>query len=222
MTTNSTPTRLTPLHHTHIAMGARMSEIGGWLLPASYGNAEQEAMALGETVGICDVTGSAILRVKSKQLESDIPLGRLTHGAGLTQARLTDEELLIIGSSTIVEQWQAYAAAKSDSSPHVIDLTSGFASFRIAGPKSRDLLAAMTDIDLRDRTMPNLSCAQAGFAGVHGTLLRIDVGSTLAYDLLVSREFGEYFWHTALGSLRLGVVNPIGCEAMEIIAGSSK
>jgi sarcosine oxidase subunit alpha len=221
MSSTQSPARLSPLLHTHIALGARITNIDGWQLPEYYVSTEHEAAALRKTVGICDVTGGAILRVKSRQLASDLPTGSVIQGDGLTQARLTDEELLVIGSSTAVDGWQANATAKSDATTHVIDLTSGFVSFKIAGSKSRDLLAAMTDIDLRDHTMPNFTCAQAGFAGVHGTLLRIDLGSTLAYDLLVSREFGEYFWHTALASLPSGSVIPVGHEALTNISGSS-
>ena len=214
------PARLTPLHHTHISLGAQMSDLDGWQLPASYGAAEQEAAAIRETAGICDVTGKAILRVKSKHLQGDAPVGRLTLNDGLTFVKLTADELLVIGSTSNVDQWRT-DAADAKNAPHVIDLTSGFASFRIAGLKSRDLLAAMTDIDLRERTMPNLTCAQAGFAGVHGTLLRIDFGSTPAYELLVSREFGEYAWHTALESLPSGAVIPVGYEALKIVAGNT-
>jgi heterotetrameric sarcosine oxidase gamma subunit len=198
-----------------------MREVDGWQLPASYGDAAQEAAAVRETVGICDVTGKTILRVKSKHLRADAPVGSVNLSDDLTIAKLTADEKLVIGSASNVERWQA-DAADVENRPHVIDLTSGFASFKIAGPKSRDLLAAMTDIDLRERKLPNLTCAQAGFAGVHGTLLHIDIGSTPAYELLVSREFGEYAWHTALESLPSGTVVPIGFEVLNAISGSSK
>jgi glycine cleavage system aminomethyltransferase T len=204
------PTRLTPLHQTHLSMGAVMGDVDGWQLPLSYDDPDRETTAIQESVGICDITGSQIQRVKSRQPENVPPVGTVVENGGLTMARLTDDETLIIGS------------AELSSDLRVIDITSGYARFKIAGPESGKLLSAMTDIDLRDRSMPNLTCAQAGFAGVHGTLLRIDIGSTPAYELLVSREFADYAWHTAIESLPAGTVVPIGFEVLNAVPRSSE
>jgi glycine cleavage system aminomethyltransferase T len=187
-----------------------MGDVDGWQLPLSYDDPDRETTAIQESVGICDITGSQIQRVKSRQPENVPPVGTVVENGGLTMARLTDDETLIIGS------------AELSSDLRVIDITSGYARFKIAGPESGKLLSAMTDIDLRDRSMPNLTCAQAGFAGVHGTLLRIDIGSTPAYELLVSREFADYAWHTAIESLPAGTVVPIGFEVLNAVPGSSE
>ena len=49
------PVRLTALHREHVARGAEIVERDGWLLPRSYGNAEDEAAALHEAVGLLDI-----------------------------------------------------------------------------------------------------------------------------------------------------------------------
>ncbi|NQW15933.1 MAG: hypothetical protein HQ478_00435 [Chloroflexi bacterium] len=221
MISGHSPARLSPLHHAHISLDAQIGDIDGWQMPVSYGDPDREELAIRDAVGICDITGRTVLRVKSSRLEGAPAVGNVALSDGATMARLTDEQMLVIGTAEAVGDWRAISADDAISGLHLIDVTSGIASLKIAGPKSRDVLAAMTDIDLRDRTTPNLTCIQAGFAGVHGTLLRIDIGSTLAYELLVSREFAEYAWHTALESLPQGDVTPVGTEALEIIRHSS-
>ena len=96
-----------------------------------------------------------------------------------------------------------------------MDVTSGLAGLKIAGPRAQDVIASLTDLDLRERSMPDGSCAQAGFAQVHGTLLRLDIANVAAYELYVAREYGVYMWEVVLESLGDGVVVPFGHEALQ-------
>jgi sarcosine oxidase gamma subunit len=75
-------------------------------------------------------------------------------------------------------------------------------------------MAAFTDLDLRDDALPDGSCAQAQFAGVHGTLLRLDISNAVAYELYVAREFGVYVWDVVVESRGHGVVVPFGNETL--------
>jgi glycine cleavage system aminomethyltransferase T len=45
-----------PLHRWHEKAGATMAEQHGWYVPQRYSTAEQEAGAVGASVGICDLS----------------------------------------------------------------------------------------------------------------------------------------------------------------------
>ena len=76
-------------------------------------------------------------------------------------------------------------------------------------------MASLTDLDLRDSALPDGSCAQAGFAGVHGTLLRLNIANAAAFELYIAREFGVYVWDVVVESLGHGAVVPFGNEALQ-------
>jgi glycine cleavage system aminomethyltransferase T len=44
------------LHRWHEKAGATLAEDNGWYVPLRYSNAEQEARAISENVGICDLS----------------------------------------------------------------------------------------------------------------------------------------------------------------------
>src|SRR5262249_17379127 len=50
------PVRRTPLHHWHIAAGARWLDAGQWKRPESYGDPEVEVRGVRSAVGLIDVS----------------------------------------------------------------------------------------------------------------------------------------------------------------------
>ena len=62
------PVRLTPIHHRHIELGAKMVEIGEWKRPHSYGSPQDEVMAVRERVGIIDVSTLGKLDVQGQDV----------------------------------------------------------------------------------------------------------------------------------------------------------
>src|SRR5438552_17144478 len=56
MTQLTLPTAYTPLHHCHVAGGARMTDQGGWHVAAVYSDVEAEISAARERLAVCDVS----------------------------------------------------------------------------------------------------------------------------------------------------------------------
>ena len=77
---------------------------------------------------------------------------------------------------------------------HVVDMTSGLAGVRVTGPSAEQLLAAVSELDSSASSFGDMRCAQASFAEIHGTLLRMDLSGVPSYQLFFAREFGEYLW----------------------------
>ncbi len=215
------PARLSPLHALHVEAGAVMAEVAGWQLVQRYGDVEGELEAVARSAGVCDISGRSAVRIKSFRLD-DRPGDRMPAVGSVLSvsdgdsviARLTAEEALAIGPPSPVGSFQTGIESDGEPLRYVTDVTSGLAGLRIAGPRARDVLGALTDLDLRDRSMPDGSCAQAGFAQVHGILLRLDIGGAPAYELYVAREYGVYVWEAVLESLGHGGVVPFGTESL--------
>jgi len=177
---------------------------------------------VGGSAGVCDMTGRTAVRVKSLDLDTVLgsarvpEIGSIVWDGDLVNARLTAEEVLVVGPPTAFDGWQALVGIETDGEPsrQVTNVTSGMTVLRIAGLRARDVIASLTSLDVRDRSMPDGACAQAGFAEVHGTLLRVDIAGAAAFELYVAREFGVYVWEVVLESLGHDGVVPFGNEAL--------
>ena len=97
---------------------------------------------------------------------------------------------------------------------HVLDATSGFAGVSVGGPLGRSLLEGVTELNVSPGEFPDMSCAQGGFAGVYGLLIRRDLGPLLHYELYFGREFGAYLWEALIEAGQDYSVVPFGTEAL--------
>jgi heterotetrameric sarcosine oxidase gamma subunit len=83
-------------------------------------------------------------------------------------------------------------AALAATSAAVTDLGNGRTTLRIAGPRSRDLLAKGSAIDFHPRAFPVGACAQ-GLLGHVGALFHA-VDETPRFDLHVARSYARTIW----------------------------
>ena len=226
------PERRTAMYHAQLAMGAIMSTVDGWQLPADYGDVPQEAARLQETVGVSDISPVGKLRVVGADAPEvvgaliprsvELAPGAVEGGGSLAEqdsgellaARLTADEFLLL---TPAGQAPATMDAMPDADSicaHVVDITSGLCGVSIIGPASTRLLSRITDLDISHRAMPDLTCAQARFAEVQGLLLRGDIQNIPAYQLYAGREFGEYLWETLIDAAAETGGGPVGTGAI--------
>jgi len=206
----------------HVQHGAVFAEVAGWQMVERYGGDEDEIRTVTDSAGVCDMTGRTAVRVKSLDMNTVLgssrmaEIGSVVRDGDLVIARLTAEEVLVLGPPTAIDGWQALVGVESDGEPsrQVTNVTSGMTVLRIAGPRTRDVIASLTSLDVRERSMPDGACAQAAFAEVHGTLLRRDIAGAAAFELYVAREFGVYVWEVVLESLGHDGVVAFGNETL--------
>ena len=70
----------------------------------------------------------------------------------------------------------------------VTDVTSGFATLHVAGPRSRELLARLTDEELSTEAWPFLRACQIEVGRVTGWAFRVSYTGELGWELMVSTE----------------------------------
>jgi glycine cleavage system aminomethyltransferase T len=178
-----------PLFYWHQRAGASFIEHQGWELPASFLPPEQEAAQVRKSAGIADL--SHLLKF---ELQTQPPQNGWRLGAGL---------YLMMGESPL------------DPPPGAIDVSSVNTSFRLVGPRSRDVLNKLTSLNVSSAALSNLSCAQASVAHAHAALLREDIGSLPAFHILVSRDYSESVWESIAHAGHEFDLCPFGLQALQ-------
>jgi sarcosine oxidase subunit alpha len=235
------PVKRTPMHHRHAALGATWMDMGAWKRPLVYTSVEEECRAVRERVGLIDVSTLGKLDVKGSDAGafldwihpnrfSDLKVGRLRYRVMLddsgiilddgTVARLGEEQFFLTtgsGSLEMVQQWLDWWLAGSNRCVHVTDLTGALAAVNLAGPRSRDVLARLTDLDLSPEALPYLAAVPGEVAGVTVLILRIGFVGELGYEMHFSAEYGEHLWEALLEAGREFGIAPFGVEAQRVL-----
>ena len=219
------PVALSPLHQRHVELGAEMELVDGWRRPVRYAASDEELAAVRSRVGVCDVSPVGKLALLGDGL--DAPLGAVfpdstPPAVGRASrvdeetivARLARDEALVTTAAGHALSLSERLTAGAEGCAHVVDVTSALAAVRIAGPRSTDLLAALTELDVARDAFDSGSSAQSQFAEIHGTLVRLDAAGLPAYTLFFGREYGDYMWESILeAGERYGLV-PFGIETL--------
>jgi sarcosine oxidase subunit alpha len=192
-----------------------MTDYYGWETVEQFTSPDEEVRSVRESVGLSDMSWLGKLDVKGKDtnLKSQIPnyesVWHLARGHWLVTCEPQDAD-------RVREELERLSTAAN--CLHVTDVTPVYAALLIAGPKSRDVLHKLTEIDVSDAAMPDLSCSQTGLAHVHSIVIRQDMGDLLAYRLLVGREYGEYIWDALMQAGQEEGIVPFGLEALRQIS----
>jgi sarcosine oxidase subunit alpha len=234
-------TRHTPPHHRHPDSGVTWMDMGAWKRPLVYSSIENECRAVHERVGIIDVSTLGKLDVKGRDAAAylewihpnrvaNLKPGRIRYrvmldDAGIivddgTIARLgADHFLVTTGTGTLesVEQWLEWWLADGKRCVHVTNVTAALGAVNVAGPKSRELLLRLTDIDLSSAAVPYMGAVEGSVAGVPTLFMRIGFVGELGYELHFPAEYGEYLWNTLLEAGRDLGIAPFGVEAQRVL-----
>jgi 4-methylaminobutanoate oxidase (formaldehyde-forming) len=110
--------------------------------------------------------------------------------ADLTVTKLDDERFWVVASDTAHRHALTWMRRHIDDDMrvHVADLTSGYAQFNVQGPRSRDVLAALTEVDMTNDAFPYRHAAEIGIGYARALCLRITYLGELGYELYAPTE----------------------------------
>jgi heterotetrameric sarcosine oxidase gamma subunit len=108
-------------------------------------------------------------------------LGRIE--ADLTVTKLGDDDFFVVASDTAHGHVLARMRRFAPESVSVDDVTADYAQLNVQGPRSRDVLAQLTDADLSTAAFPFRSAGWVELAGVRLLLARITYLGELGYEL---------------------------------------
>jgi 4-methylaminobutanoate oxidase (formaldehyde-forming) len=188
--------------------------------------------------------GSFLNRLSTADVDSEC--GRITYTqwlneegymeADLTVSKLSEGRFLVVATDTMHNHVLHHMHRRLPREVYVSDVTGRYAQINVQGPRSRDLLQAITSVDMSSIAFRHVQdvhiglaraiCARITYVGELGYELFIPVEqSTLVYDRLVhaGAEFSlQPAGLKALGSLRLVCLFPaFDCVMMTLASTNS-
>jgi sarcosine oxidase subunit alpha len=235
------PVKRTPVHHWHAERGGRMLWAGDWKRPYDYGDADGEAAAVHESLGLIDVStlGKMIVRgpdaaafleriypnrfgdMKQARVRYGIVCG--DDGAILddgTVARLSEDAYYVTTTSSgagAMERWFTWWNAVWGMDADIVNVTSGLAAYNLAGPRAREALQPLTDFDLSNEAFPYLGAGHATIAGVPCLVLRIGFVGELGYEIHCPAAAGGHLWERLMEAGAAHGVQPFGLEPQRVL-----
>ena len=121
------------------------------------------------------------------------------------------------GNVELIEEWFKWWMAGTGMCAHVTNVTSAYAAINVAGPKARETLSKLTDVDLGPQAFRYMRSAQGTVAGVPAILLRIGFVGESGWELHFPAEYGEYMWDMLMDAGKEFDIAPFGLEAQRIL-----
>jgi sarcosine oxidase subunit alpha len=235
------PAKRSAIHGRHRELGARIEWAGDWRRAYDYGDPEGEALAVHESAGLIDVStlgkllvtgpdaGDFLDRLYPNRL-SNLKPGRVRYGVLTSDAgRIMDDgtigrldELSFYVTTTssgagAVEQWFSWWLADWDLNVHMSDLTQAVAAVNLAGPRAREILSRLTDLEVSPEAFTYLDAKQGSVAGVPALLLRIGFVGELGYEIHFPTAHGEHVWDAILEAGAPEGIRPFGLEPQRVL-----
>ena len=229
----------TPLHASHVALGARMVPFGGWDMPVEYSGITAEHMAVRTTAGLFDVSHMGEVEIAGKgALEavqhissndaSRLQVGQIQYSALTTpEGTFVDDllvyrfgpshYLLVINAGNIDKDVAWIAARAKEAVPDiaVVNSSDRYALIALQGPKSEEILQALTAIDLA--AIKYYWFAHGEIAGVRGTVSRTGYTGEDGFEIMVPAAMAPRVWDALLQTGKPAGLIPAGLGARDTL-----
>ena len=137
-----------------------------------------------------------------------------------TICRLDDETYYVTTTSSgagAVYEWFSWWLADWRLGVHLTDVTQGLAAVNLAGPKAREIMAAVTDLDCSSEAFTYLDGKQGEVAGVPALMLRIGFVGEVGYEIHFAAAHGEHLWDALLEAGAEHGLRPFGLEPQRLL-----
>ena len=235
------PAKRSAVHGRHRELGGDVLWAGDWRRPYDYGDPRGETMAVHDGAGLIDVSTLGKLIVRGPEADRFLNLlypnrfdnlkpGRVRYGVlGDDAGRISDDgticrldELSYYVTTTssgadAVEAWFAWWLAEWGLDVHLTDVSQGLSAFNLAGPRSREILTGLTDLDCSNDEFTYLDGKRAVVAGVPCLLLRIGFVGELGYELHCPGSLAEDLWDALIEAGEPHGIRPFGLEPQRVL-----
>ncbi len=228
--------RRSPLHDRHVALGAKLSDFGGWEMPIEYagGGVVKEHTAVREAVGVFDVShlGKAVVRgpgaaqFVNSALTND--LGRIAPGHAqytlccddsggvvddlIAYLRADDEVFLVPNAANAAAVVRRLAAA-AHGDVDVTDRHEEYAVLAVQGPHSDELLARVGV----PAAAAYMSFVDAEWRGQSLIVCRTGYTGERGYEIVVPARDAAALWDALLEPAGGVAARPCGLGARDTL-----
>ena len=227
----------TPLASRHAALGARIVEFGGWLMPLQYSGILEEHRAVRARAGVFDLSHMGELFIEgpdaaeglSYALSTDpgvLKVGRAHYSMilfpeggildDLIVYRLGDQRFMVVANAS-------NAAAVSDALLERLagrravldDRTLATGLVAIQGPRAAGILAPLTDVDLDG--LRYYAIAEGNVAGVPALVARTGYTGEDGFEVFVEFSAAGTVWDALLEAGKAEGAVPVGLGARDTL-----
>jgi aminomethyltransferase len=227
----------TPLADRHAALNARMIEFSGWRMPVHYTSILDEHRAVRERVGLFDLSHMGELLVEGPEAGPALAGAVVTNPPALAVGRahysmictadggviddliiyrLAEDRFMVVANAGNAQVVSDALAERLTGARAVLDdqsLATGLAA--VQGPRSRDVLAPLTDVDLE--ALRYYALAEGTVAGIPAQVARTGYTGEDGFEVFVETgRIGE-LWDVLLEGVRAAEGLPVGLGARDTL-----
>jgi len=229
--------RATPLLSRHVALGARMIDLGGWRMPVQYTSILDEHRAVRERAGLFDLSHMGELFVDGPDagaalavaLVTDPPsldVGRAHYSMicapnggvidDLVVYRLAEDRFLVVASASNAPVVSDALVERIDGSRSILDDgTLATALVAVQGPAARGILGPLTDVNLA--ALRYYAIAEGTVAGIAALVARTGYTGEDGFEVFVDDAAAGALWDALLAAGAPAGLVPVGLGARDTL-----
>jgi sarcosine oxidase subunit alpha len=235
------PAKRSAIHGRHRDLGARITWAGDWRRAYDYGDPQGEAVAVQKTAGLIDVSTLGKMLVRGPDAGafldrlypnrfSNLKPGRIRYGVISSDAgrivddgticRVDDETFYVTTTSSgaaAMEEWFGWWLADWKMDVHMTDVTQAISAVNLAGPKAREIMAGVCDLDCSNEAFSYMDGKRGLIAGVPCLILRIGFVGEVGYEIHYPSAHGEFLWDALMDAGKPHGLTPFGLEPQRLL-----
>lgn len=223
----------TPLYHVHVEAGARMVPFGGWEMPVQYAGIIVEHKNVREACGLFDlshmgeieITGERALEFVQKVTTNDaasLAPGQVQYSImcrpdggiidDILVYRDTDRFILVVNAANTTKDYE-WLKSQAFDGVRVENKSDDTALIAIQGPRSEEVLAPLTDVDLGHLRYYRFT--RGSVAGAQALISRTGYTGEDGFEIYVSPEDSETVWREIMQEGERFGIMPVGLGARD-------
>ena len=231
------PVHLTPLVDEHRALGARLIDFAGWLMPVQYAGILEEHRAVRERAGLFDLSHMGELFLEGPEAGEALAFALVTNPPALAIGRahysmivapdggilddlivyrLGEQSFLVVANAGNAQLVSDTLAERIAGRRTVLDDRSlASALIAIQGPKSADILGPFTDVNLV--VLKYYAIAEGEVAGIPAFVARTGYTGEDGFEIFVENGRAVELWRTLLEAGSPLGLQPVGLGARDTL-----
>ena len=231
------PIHRTPLDARHHALGARMIDFAGWLMPVQYAGILEEHRAVRERAGLFDLSHMGELFVEGPDAGAALAFALVTNPPTLAIGRahysmivdrdggilddlivyrLAEDRFLVVANASNARTVSDALAERLVGFRAVLDDRSlAMALVAIQGPRSLGIVRGLTDLDLDG--LRYYAVAEGTFAGIPALVARTGYTGEDGFEVFVDNDRAVALWDAMMAAGAADGLAPIGLGARDTL-----
>jgi len=227
----------TPLRDRHEALGAKLIEFGGWMMPVQYSGILEEHRAVRERAGLFDLSHMGELFVAGEEAGAALAFALVTNPPALREGRahysmicapdggvvddlivyrLGTERYLVVANASNAHVVSDELAARLEGFRAVLDDRSlATALVAVQGPRAVEIVTPLTDVDLGG--LKYYAIAEGTVAGIPALVARTGYTGEDGFEVFVETSRAAELWDGLFAAGQPYGLLPIGLGARDTL-----